>query len=148
MMTGADIGRAGFATVRRAGFTVGAWCSAGCSNALRVGDRASVDAPVAGTINLIVAISRSLTDSALAEALQIAVEARVAAVIDARIASVRSGAPATGTGTDCVTIAAPDGAARSRVGAIVYCGKHTLPGEMIGRAVLRACAAALARSSV
>jgi adenosylcobinamide amidohydrolase len=112
-----------------------------------VGDRATAGAPIAGTINLVVAISRSLTDSALAEALQIAVEARVAAIFDAGIASLRSGAPATGTGTDCITIAAPERAARSRADAIIYCGKHTLAGEIIGRAALRACAAALARSS-
>jgi adenosylcobinamide amidohydrolase len=146
MMTGADITRAGFATIRRDGFAASAWCSAGCSNALRVGDRATVATTAVGTINLIVAIGRPLTDAAMAEALQIAVEARVAAVIDAGVASARSGAPATGTGTDCVAIAAPEIATGKRAGAIVYCGKHTLAGEMIGRAALRACATALMRS--
>jgi adenosylcobinamide amidohydrolase len=146
MMTAADIPRAGFATIRRGGLIASAWCSAGCSNALRVGDRATAGTPAAGTINLIAAINRPLTDAALAEALQIAVEARVAAVLDAGIKSVRSGASATGTGTDCVAIAAPEIAAANRAGAIVYCGKHTLIGETIGRAALRACAAALARS--
>ena len=157
MMTGARIDRAGRATLARNGLIVGAWCSAGCANALRVGDRATVGVPRAGagvgrgpralrpgTINIIVAINQPLTRSALVEALQIAVEARVAAMHDAGVLSVRSGARATGTGTDCITVAAPIAAARANT--IVYCGKHTLPGELIGRAVTRGCAVALARA--
>ena len=41
MMTGADIRKAGYATARRGDLTVGAWCTAGCSNALRIGDPAT-----------------------------------------------------------------------------------------------------------
>src|SRR6516162_994688 len=41
MMTGAKVERGGFATMRRGDLIVAAWCSAGCSNALRVGDRAT-----------------------------------------------------------------------------------------------------------
>jgi adenosylcobinamide amidohydrolase len=157
MMTGAQIARAGHATLARGGLTVGAWCSAGCSNALRVGDRATVGVPRGaenegckipavkpGTINIIVTINQPLTRTTMAEALQIAVEARVAAVSEAGVASVRSGAIATGTGTDCITVAAPMPA--SRANSIVYCGKHTLPGELIGRAVMRSCAVAIART--
>jgi adenosylcobinamide amidohydrolase len=157
MMTGAKIARAGHATLARAGLIVGAWCSAGCTNALRVGDRATVGVPRAaettggrmptgepGTINIIVAINQPLIRAAMAEALQIAVEARVAAIYEAGVASVRSGAIATGTGTDCIAVAAPVPA--SRANSIVYCGKHTLPGELIGRAVMRSCAAAIARA--
>jgi adenosylcobinamide amidohydrolase len=157
MMTGAKIARAGHATLARAGLIVGAWCSAGCTNALRVGDRATMGVPRAagsaegetkapepGTINIIVTINQPLIRAALAEALQIAVEARVAAIYAAGVASVRSGAIATGTGTDCIAVAAPVPA--SRANSIVYCGKHTLPGELIGRAVMRSCAAAIARA--
>ena len=160
MMTGAQISRAGFATTRRGGLVVGAWCTAGCTNALRVGDRATAGVPRAaeadrrrshaakpGTINIIVALNEPLTRAAMAEALQIAVEARVAAIHDAGLASVRSGAIATGTGTDCIAVAAPVAAAADRANSIVYCGKHTLPGELIGRAVMRSCAAALARTA-
>jgi adenosylcobinamide amidohydrolase len=122
-----------------------------------VGDRATVGVPRGaenegckipavkpGTINIIVTINQPLTRSAMAEALQIAVEARVAAVSEAGVASVRSGAIATGTGTDCITVAAPMPA--SRANSIIYCGKHTLPGELIGRAVMRSCAVAIARA--
>jgi len=157
MMTGAQIARAGHATLARGDLTVAAWCSAGCSNALRVGDRATVGVPRGtenegcktpavkpGTINIIVAINQPLTRAAMAEALQITVEARVAAISDAGVASVRSGAIATGTGTDCIAVAAPVPA--SRANSIVYCGKHTLPGELIGRAVMRSCAIAIARA--
>jgi adenosylcobinamide amidohydrolase len=157
MMTGAQIARTGHTTLARTGLVVSAWCSAGCSNALRVGDRATVGVPRAGatdrrklravkpgTINIIVAINQPLTRPAMAEALQIAVEARVAAVYEAGVASVRSGAIATGTGTDCIAVAAPMPSSRSN--PVVYCGKHTLPGELIGRAVMRSCAVALARA--
>ena len=159
MMTGAQVARAGFATLRRDGLVVGAWCTAGCANALRVGDRATAGAPRAtetkgrrsrtlkpGTINIIVAINQPLTRSTMAEALQIAVEARVAAIHDAGVMSVRSGAVATGTGTDCIAVAAPIATLPNCANAIVYCGKHTLPGELIGRAVLRSCATAIARA--
>jgi adenosylcobinamide amidohydrolase len=156
MMTGAKIARAAHATVARAGLVVGAWCSAGCTNALRVGDRATVGVPRStettgrkmqvvkpGTINIIVAINQPLTRAAIAEALQIAVEARVTAIHDAGIASVRSGATATGTGTDCIAVAAPIPMGGN---SIIYCGKHTLPGELVGRAVMRSCAAAIGRA--
>lgn len=155
MMTGAQVARAGRATLGRDGLVVGAWCSAGCSNALRVGDRATVGVPRAtetdrdklhtgkpGTINIIVALNQPLTRSAMAEALQIAVEARVAAIHEAGVTSVRSGAIATGTGTDCIAVAAP----ASHANPIIYCGKHTSPGELIGRAVMRSCAVAIARA--
>ncbi len=164
MMTGANVGRGGFATLRRRELAVSAWCSAGCSNALRVGDRATVvgqaSLPVdrcasvcrsrltsnpLGTINIAVAISQAVAAPVLAEAIQIAVEARVLAVQQAAVMSRRSGLPATGTGTDCIVVAAPDRTANDGSGAIGYCGKHTVLGELIGRAVLRSCAAALSR---
>ncbi|MGH7986266.1 MAG: adenosylcobinamide amidohydrolase [Candidatus Binataceae bacterium] len=144
MMTGAEMARLGTAKRARDGLLARAWCSAGCSNALRVGDRATAATPLPGTINLIVALDRSLSTAALAEALQIAVEARVAAMMAAGVTSVRSRRPATGTGTDCVMIAAP----ASTSGAIQYCGKHTVAGELIGRAAMRGCIRALARRTL
>ena len=159
MMTGAKVARVGYAKLEREGLAIGAWSTAGCSNALRVGDRATVGVPRAvetktrraqtlepGTINIIVAISQPLSRSALAEALQIAVEARVAAVQKAGVTSVLSGAVATGTGTDCIAVAAPIALPSNRANTIIYCGKHTLPGELIGRAVMRSCGTALART--
>jgi adenosylcobinamide amidohydrolase len=145
LMTGAEVARAGYALAARDGVSVGAWCTAGFSNALRVGDRATVLSTHAGTINLIVAVSRPLTRAAMVEAVHIATEARALAVLEAGIKSVRSGGTATGTGTDCIAVAAPVRATARTVRAKPYCGKHTLLGELIGRAVLDSCARAFRR---
>jgi adenosylcobinamide kinase/adenosylcobinamide-phosphate guanylyltransferase len=140
MMTGADVARAGYAVEHGGALAAAAWCTAGCSNALRIGDDATAESVGPATVNLIVVVNQALAPAALAEALQLAVEARVVAMLEAGVRSTLSGHPATGTGTDCVAIAAP---AQRR--AHRYCGKHTRLGEIIGRAALRACALALAR---
>lgn len=145
MMTGAEVRRGGCVTIRRRELVVSAWCSAGCSNALRVGDRATVSYQPPGTINIAVALNRPVTVALLAEALELAVEARVLAVQQASLVSVRSGLPATGTGTDCIVVAAPDISVNQRGGVIGYCGKHTVVGELIGRAVLKSCTIAFNR---
>jgi adenosylcobinamide amidohydrolase len=142
MMTGANVGRAVYAYAGRGSLVAGVWCTAGCTNALRVGDRATFGSAAPGTINLIVALNEPFEDGALAEAVQITTEARVLAVQGAKVLSKRSGKPATGTGTDCLVVAAPVGRAAHR-----YCGKHTVAGEVIGRAVLASCARALARAA-
>jgi adenosylcobinamide amidohydrolase len=138
MMTGVDVRRVRTARAVHGPIVVQAWCTAGCSNALRVGDPSTVEHHSIGTINLIVAVSEALSTAALAEALQLATEARVAAISSAGIRSVVCGEIATGTGTDCIAVAAP-GSRRS----VRYCGKHTRLGELVGRAVLESCTAAL-----
>jgi adenosylcobinamide amidohydrolase len=116
MMTGADVRKTGYATARRGDWAVGAWCTAGCSNALRIGDPATAGmAP--GTINLAVVINQRLSWAAMAEALAMATEARVAAVQAAGITSTRTKRPATGTGTDCIVVASS-----SRGRSHQYCG--------------------------
>ncbi len=145
LMTGAEVTRAGYALAARDGMSAGAWCTTGFSNALRAGDRATVLSTHAGTINLIVVLNRPLASAAMVEAVEIATEARALAVLEAGIKSVRSGAPATGTGTDCIAIAAPVRATARGVRPESYCGKHTLLGELIGRAVLESCARAIRR---
>jgi adenosylcobinamide amidohydrolase len=139
LMTGAQVARAGYALATRDEVIAGAWCTAGFTNALRVGDRATVLSTHAGTINIIVVVNRPLTRAAMVEAMQIAVEARTLAVLEAGIKSVRSDAPATGTGTDCIAIAATARTASQGGRVERYCGKHTLLGELIGRAVLESC---------
>lgn len=100
----------------------------GLSNALAVGDPvvAEAAAPV-GTINILCAIATPLTAEASLEALAIAAEARTAAMLDAGVPSRVSGRAATGTGTDCIVIAHPEGEP-----AIEYSGKHTDCGQRIG----------------
>ncbi len=72
-----------------------------------------------------------MSDAALIETLSVATQARTAAVMDAQV--IRAGAQVTGTGTDCIVVAAPlgDGAAR-------FAGLHTAIGEAVGDAVYRA----------
>ncbi len=108
----------------------------GLSNSERVGARLHQPPPFAGTINTLVHVPHPLTDGALLEAVSIATEARTAAVIDAGVR--RSGLAITGTGTDCIAVAAPAGDA-----AMQYVGKHTALGEAIGAAVYRATAAGI-----
>lgn len=99
----------------------------GLGNAGRVGAEPCGCKPV-GTINLLVHISQALSQAALVEAVSIATEARTAAVM-ALDWSV-GGHPATGTGTDCIVVAAPcEGAQRQ------FAGLHTDVGVALGRAV-------------
>lgn len=105
---------------------VTAVATVGLSNAERVGTRQPPHPLSYGTINVAVALNSGLTQAGLIEGLSILVQARTAAVIDARIPV--EGGVATGTGTDCAAIAAPHGDA-------LYAGLHTEIGEAIGRAV-------------
>lgn len=111
---------------------VAACCLAtvGLSNGERIGERRCADRRI-GTINLLVCASVPLTDGALVEALSIATQARTAAIIENRSPD---GPPITGTGTDCIVIAAPaDGDAPQ-----AWAGLHTALGEAIGAAVYQA----------
>jgi len=140
MMTGVDMRKAAYAAARRGDLMAGAWCTAGCSNALRIGDPATAAEIRFGTINLALAINQPLSPCAMAEALAMATEARVAAVLEAGVSSTRTRRPATGTGTDCIAVASP-----LRGPAHAYCGKHTVLGELIGKAAMRSCRIALRR---
>ena len=105
--------------------TAHAVATVGFSNAERVGHRIDRTGKDWGTINIALRVSEGVTESALLEVLSIVVQARTAAVIDTRM-PLPSG-PATGTGTDCVAVAAPEGAGQ-------YAGLHTDLGEAAGRA--------------
>ena len=130
----------------RASAEVTCFATVGCSNALSVGDPASVemmDSTVPPhTINMILIVQPTLTDEALVEAIQIATEGRVRALYEARVQSSVSSLAASGTGTDCIAIASLGG----RAGA-PYCGKHTEFGELIGRAAYEAVKNGLERIS-
>ena len=108
--------------------------TAGLSNAERVGlrvDRAGKDW---GTVNLAVILTIGLTKTALLEALSIATEARTAAICDAHY-TIPTGI-ATGTGTDCIAIAAPEGSEQ-------FAGLHTDIGEAIGKSVYQTISQAI-----
>jgi adenosylcobinamide amidohydrolase len=129
LLTSADV--AAYADVEREAEGVSARCIAtvGLGNALRAGDPHGIATRV-GTINVLVRLSIPLTDAALLETLALAAEARTLAVLEGGVASALSGRPATGTGTDCIVVAAPVGGE-----ANPYAGKHTLPGHLVGAAV-------------
>jgi adenosylcobinamide amidohydrolase len=132
MMTSRDV-RSARNAVSTSGEVV-AQCVAtvGLNNAERAGVLAApIERTGHGTINLLVAVSTSLTQGALVEALSIATEARTAAVLD--LDWPVAGGPATGTGTDCVVMAAPAG----ETGA-PFAGLHTDIGRAIGGAVYQA----------
>lgn len=102
----------------------------GLSNGERVGQRFATARTGVGTINTMVHISKPLSEAALIEAITIAAEARTAAILDAGVR--RSGVAITGTGTDCIVVAAPRG------GSVRFAGMHTPVGEAIGAAVYKA----------
>jgi adenosylcobinamide amidohydrolase len=126
-MTSRDIRRHHFRRRRVEGVESACLTTVGLSNGERVGARKPVRAWT-GTINTLVHVSRPLSEGAFVEALSIAVQARTAAILETRPA--REEKPVTGTGTDCVVIAAPcDGDPLS------CAGLHTAVGEAIGGAV-------------
>lgn len=138
LLTSASL--AAYTDVERACDGVSARCVAtvGLGNALRAGDPPGIGSTIAaaarvGTINLLVRVAAPLAEEALAEALALAAEARTLAVLEAGVRSLRSGLPATGTGTDCVVVAAP----RAAPGAasLAYAGKHTAVGHLVGAVV-------------
>ena len=125
-LTSRDVRRYHVAEARVGDVAAFALATVGLSNAERVGQRRAAEPAAVGTINIAVVLSPGLTDAALVEAMSIATQARTAAVIDARIAL--GDTVATGTGTDCLAVAAPSGCTR-------HAGLHTELGEATGRAV-------------
>lgn len=132
LLTSASL--AGYVDVEREHEGVSARCIAtvGLGNALRAGDPPGIGSTLAarvGTINLLVRVSVPLTEEAMLEALALAAEARTLAVLEADVASLRTGLPATGTGTDCIVVAAPESGE-----PVPYVGKHTRIGHLVGAA--------------
>jgi adenosylcobinamide amidohydrolase len=85
--------------------------------------------PRAGTINVLVALDASLSDAALAGAIQTATEAKAQALADAGVAAVNHPGCATGTATDAICVAALPGAIEA------FAGPATPVGAAIATAV-------------
>ncbi len=132
LLTSRDVGA--YVDVRASHGDTSCRCIAtvGLGNALRAGDPPAPEAKV-GTINVLCHSSVPLTDEAMLEALALASEARALAMREADVPSPVSGLPASGTGTDCIVIAAPEAGEPQR-----YAGKHTVVGHLIGRTVYAA----------
>ncbi len=120
---------------------VAACCVAtvGLANGEAVGARRMVEA-FPGTINTLVHVSRPLSQGAFVEAVSIAAQARTSAILDT--GHLRNGPRITGTGTDCIVVAAPRGA-----GEESCAGLHTAIGEAIGSSVYDAVRAGAERWS-
>lgn len=117
------------ATATADGITAQAVATVGLSNAESVGARLPPASHGWGTINIAVQLDCGLTEAARLEVLSIVTQARTAAVMETGLRLVTG--IATGTGTDCIAVAAPEGALR-------YAGLHTGAGEAVGRAVHQA----------
>jgi len=116
---------------------VSAMLTAGVSNAKRAGEKAEwqkfeQDVYKSGTINIIVYTNLNLSESALTEAIMIITEAKAAALQDLCVKTPDNNI-ATGTGTDSTAIVCNYKGAEN-----IFCGKHTLPGELIGKSVYKA----------
>ena len=129
MLTSRDVSSWRHARAEVEGAGAEALVTLGLSNAEAVGTRLPWHSADFGTVNILVACSEPLTETAQLEALTIAVQARTAAIMDLGI-ELASGR-ATGTGTDCMVIACPPGEG-------LYAGLHTPVGEALGRAVREA----------
>lgn len=125
-LTSRDVRAVTEASVVVGGATAHAVATVGLSNAERVGTRFPRDPSVWGTINIAVQVNLGLTEIALLEATSIATQARTAAVMDIGL-HLPTG-QATGTGTDCIAVAAP-------IGPEQYAGLHTEIGHALGQAV-------------
>jgi adenosylcobinamide amidohydrolase len=132
LLTSADLEGYGDDERTGEGITVRSLATVGLANALRVGDLPRLPEPV-GTINLFCQVSRPLSKEAFLEALSLASEARTTALLESGVLSAESGLPATGTGTDCIVIAAPLSGE-----TLCYAGKHTLAGHLLGASALEA----------
>ena len=127
------------------------------SNAGRAGDPASVvETPEGffrlvngrrepGTINIMLLISKPMTDGALTRCIILATEAKTVALQELAVNSRYSPGLATGTGTDQMIVAAPDPADDSY--RLFWAGKHAKLGELIGLAVTAAVKETLARQN-
>ncbi|TVP72647.1 MAG: adenosylcobinamide amidohydrolase [Rhodobacteraceae bacterium] len=146
MLTSRDVTAHHVASAQVEGVTAQAVATVGLSNAERVGhrvDRSGRDwnrdlaqelRARLGTINIALRLDAPLSQTGLLEGLSIATQARTAAILEAGHNLPDGAGRATGTGTDCIAIAAPEGTND-------YAGLHTAIGEAIGQAVLSAVSA-------
>jgi adenosylcobinamide amidohydrolase len=145
MMTSARM--TSFRNVHRSiqGVEITALVTAGLSNARRSGDPAEhrtfdETGMKSGTINIIILTNAILSPAAQVEAVMIATEAKAAVLQDIGATSPVTEKTATGTGTDAVAVVSGVTAPK-----IVFCGKHTLFGEMLASATMEALFSSLGK---
>ena len=116
----------------------------GTSNAVRAGEPVILNqsndrGTYPGTINVILVTNARLSVSAMVGMVQVATEAKTAALFDADVKSWTGRSGATGTGTDAVVVVSGDGVPQR------YSGTHTVLGELVGRVVGTSVTEGLAR---
>mgnify|MGYP000981835674 CR=1 FL=1 len=126
-MTSRDIRRHHLARAEVDGLAASCLATVGLANGEAVGMRRKV-AAFPGTINTLVHVSCPLSAAAYVETISIVAQARTAAILDT--SHLREGPRITGTGTDCIVVAAPIGS-----DPLACAGLHTAVGEAIGGAV-------------
>ncbi|WP_295555323.1 adenosylcobinamide amidohydrolase [uncultured Hyphomicrobium sp.] len=131
LVTSRDIRRYHLAQSCVEGVTATCVATVGLSNGERVGSRCSEPVWLPGTINILAHVSQPLSEAALIETVSLVTQARTVAIVEANVE--RAGAIVTGTGTDCIVVAAPEGEGRAP-----FAGMHTAVGEAVGDAVVRA----------
>lgn len=131
-LTSRDIRAYHDATATVDGVTARCVATVGLSNAEHIGTRLDRSGKDWGTINIAVVTDQAITDGARIEALSLAAQARTVAVTQAGL-DLPTGR-ASGTGTDCIAVAALSGDQ-------CYAGMHTSLGEAIGRCVVQAVSA-------
>ncbi|WP_050930333.1 adenosylcobinamide amidohydrolase [Aestuariivita boseongensis] len=125
LLTSRDLDAFEVADATAEGITARCVATVGLSNAEHIGTRLDRSAKDWGTINVAVQVDAPLADAALVELVSIVAQARTAAVIE--MAHDLPTGRTTGTGTDCIAIAALRGEAP-------FAGMHTPVGEAVGRA--------------
>ncbi len=126
LMTSRDIRKHHVAEASAGPATATCLATVGLGNAARVGT-APTPHECGGTINLLVHVDRPLSQAAFVEAISIATQARTVALVDQEWKP--HGEFVTGTGTDCIVVAAPPGDPEEQ-----FAGLHTDIGAAVGRA--------------
>lgn len=116
----------------------------GTSNAVRAGEsvtprQRTSNGTYPGTINLILVTNARLSAAAMVGMVQVATEAKTAALLHAKVKSWTGRLGATGTGTDAVVVVSGEGPFQR------YSGTHTILGELVGRVIETAVTEGLVR---
>ncbi|MCB1615905.1 MAG: adenosylcobinamide amidohydrolase [Pseudomonadales bacterium] len=134
MMTSASMNSFRSQKMTHGDLEVSAFVTNGLGNARAIGDdhdTSEGSQPPSGTINLWAFCNKSLDQNAMVEAIMMMTEAKVAMMYHLDFKSRISEKTATGTGTDCTAITCPIAGT-----ALPYIGKHTVQGELLGKACL------------
>lgn len=132
MMTSRDVGSYVHRLARVEDVEAHCLMTLGLNNGEHIGRRAGAD-EAAGTINILCHVATPLNDAALLEAASLVTQARTVALVEAGYKRPGHEAIVTGTGTDCIVMAAPLGPLPAP-----YAGMHTAIGAAVGACVLEA----------